>query len=81
VVKEIIARCDECGSTEGVQEFQIVYGGKPKGVDLCAEHGGPLIALYELGQDPEPVQAAAPKRGRIRHAVVPIEDTDIEVTK
>jgi hypothetical protein len=81
VVKEIIAKCDECGSTEGVQEFQIVYGGKPKSVDLCAEHAGPLIALYELGQDSESEQAARPKRGRVRHAVVPIEDTDIEVTK
>jgi hypothetical protein len=73
VAKEVISRCDKCGTAEDVQEFKITYGGETKEVDLCPEHGGPVLEAFELGS--EPPKAPAPRRGRrSSHSVVPIED-------
>jgi hypothetical protein len=79
VVKEVISRCNICGSVDGVEEFTITRAGTPKVVDACAEHGAPLIALYDPGETP---QKAAPRQrggadrrsGGSRHSIVPIED-------
>ena len=69
MAKEVISRCDECGSTEDTEEFTIIRNGQKKDVDLCGEHKAPLVKLYELG-------ATSPtRRGRpAAHSVVAIED-------
>ncbi|MFD6970155.1 hypothetical protein [Streptomyces sp. NPDC059949] len=77
MAKELISRCDECGTSEGVQEFTITYGGKTKDVDACPEHAGPILALFELGADAKATPAPR-KGGRSAHAVIPIEDLGIE---
>ncbi|MCP9207823.1 hypothetical protein [Streptomyces cucumeris] len=74
MAKEVIelVRCDVCGTDDDVEGFTIIRGGKPKDVDLCGEHRGPLVELYGLG-----VEQAAPrtkKSARTGHAVVAIED-------
>lgn len=73
MAKETISRCDECGAVNDVQEFRITYGGETREVDLCPDHGGPLLALFEkgakVGQRP-----ASKGRARSAHAVVPIEE-------
>lgn len=76
MAKEVIelVRCDVCGTDDDVEGFTIIRGGKPKDVDLCGEHRGPLVELYGLG-----VEQAAPqpkKSARTGHAVVAIEDWD-----
>ncbi|MFC9231022.1 hypothetical protein ACFTZI_19015 [Streptomyces decoyicus] len=72
MAKEVISRCDKCGASEDVQEFTITYGGETKEVDVCPEHGGPVLELFELGTEPQPTPAR--RKGRTAHAVVPIED-------
>ncbi|MGW6535239.1 hypothetical protein ACWGBV_18475 [Streptomyces sp. NPDC055051] len=75
MAKEVVSRCDECGTTEGVREFVIIVGEKPREVDLCPEHAAPLLKLYDLG-----VEAATSKPPATRprkqggHAVIAIED-------
>ncbi|MCB5179487.1 hypothetical protein [Streptomyces antimicrobicus] len=77
MAKEVISRCDECGASEGVQEFTITYGNQTKTVDACPEHAAPVLALFELGTDAQPAQKPR-KGGRSAHAVIPIEDLDIQ---
>ncbi|MGW6571685.1 hypothetical protein ACWGAN_05850 [Streptomyces sp. NPDC054945] len=74
MAKELISRCDECGTSEGVEEITITYRGKTREVDACPEHGGPAIALFELGTDKPTTPPARTGGGRSAHAVVPIED-------
>jgi hypothetical protein len=74
VAKEVISRCDECGTSEDVQEFTITYGGETKDVDLCPEHGGPVIRVFELGTEVQNAAAKPRKPSRSSHAVVAIED-------
>ena len=69
MAKEVISRCDVCGTSEDVQEFKIEHGGQAKTVDLCPEHGGPVLKLFELGTDEKP-----PVKKAKGHAVVAIED-------
>jgi hypothetical protein len=71
VVKEVISRCNICGtSVDGVEEFTITIGGETRDVDLCTEDAAPIVAAFEAGAPVEPKT----KRGRSSHAVVPIED-------
>lgn len=72
MVKEVIARCDRCGATEGVREFTITLEGVTKDVDLCGEHGAPVIEVFELGAEDQPKPKQ--RRGRSAHSVVPIEE-------
>ncbi|MFJ7590203.1 hypothetical protein ACIQZO_23020 [Streptomyces sp. NPDC097617] len=74
MAKEVISRCDECGTSEGVEEITITYRGRTREVDACPEHGGPAIALFELGTDKPSTPPARTSGGRSAHAVVPIED-------
>ncbi len=78
MVKEVVTKCNRCGSTEDVEEFTITRGGETREVDLCGEHKEPLIELYEIATTPAAVPAPAKRpavrRGSTRHAVVPIED-------
>ena len=73
MAKEVISRCDKCGTSEDVQEFQITRGGETRDVDLCSEHGGPVNEAFDLGT----ARNAAPKSRKATrggHAVVAIED-------
>lgn len=76
MAREVVIRCDRkgCGSTDETEEFVITRAGKKKTIALCGEHKGPLVELYDLGEDGQ--AAAPPRRGRARaaHSVVPIED-------
>ncbi|MFE0648565.1 hypothetical protein ACFVZH_08275 [Streptomyces sp. NPDC059534] len=74
MAKEVISRCDECGSTEGVEEFTIIRDGVPKDVDLCAPHAAPVIRAYDLGATSTSVAKKATKGRRGGHAVIAIED-------
>jgi hypothetical protein len=74
VAKEVISRCDECGTTEDVQEFTITYGGETKDVDLCPEHGGPVLKVFTLGTEVQNSTPKPRKSSRSSHAVVAIED-------
>jgi hypothetical protein len=77
VVKEIITKCNECGSTDEVEEFTITRGGEKREVDLCGDHKGPLVKVFELGEDAPKV--THPRKGRRgSHSVVAIEDLGIE---
>ncbi len=73
MAKEVISRCDVCGTSEDVQEFKITHGDETKTVDLCPEHGGPVIEVFNLGTDTQKA-APKPKGRRSAHAVVPIEE-------
>lgn len=79
MAKEVISRCDECGTADDVQEFTISYEGRTVDVDLCKEHGYPVLTAFEKGRPKD----AAPKRGRKKavHSVVPVEDLGIEPPK
>ncbi|MBT2541961.1 hypothetical protein J7E99_14915 [Streptomyces sp. ISL-44] len=77
MAKELISRCDECGTSEDVEEFTITYGDETKDVDACPKHAKPLHKLFEAGT----ARATSPaprKAGRSAHAVVPVEDLGIE---
>jgi hypothetical protein len=76
VAREVIelVRCDVCGGDEEVEGFTITREGKPRGVDLCDTHKGPLVELYDLGS--APATPAPRKSARSSHAVVAIEDWD-----
>ncbi|MFF1776933.1 hypothetical protein [Streptomyces virginiae] len=74
MAKETISRCDKCGTREGVEEITITYRGQTREVDACPEHGGPAIALFELGTDKPTTPPARTRGGRSDHAVVAIED-------
>lgn len=72
MAKEVISRCDVCGTNEEVEEFKIERKGVAKLVDLCVEHGKPVVEVFELGATGTKVPA---RRGRpSSHSVVPIED-------
>jgi hypothetical protein len=74
VAKEVISRCDVCGTTEGVEEVSITIGGEARTVDLCENDRAPVLKVFEVGQGVKPKK----RGGRSAHAVVPIEDLDIE---
>jgi hypothetical protein len=83
VAKEVISRCDVCGATEDVQEITITPEGDPsKTVDLCPEHGGPVLELYALGVEGDPKPKTKRRPGRpSSHSVVPIEEWDGQPTQ
>ncbi|MEV5084977.1 hypothetical protein AB0K74_41605 [Streptomyces sp. NPDC056159] len=70
MAKEVVSKCDRCGTSEGAQEFNITYGGETRELDLCPEHSGPILELFELGK----VLGKRPTSRRTGHAVVPIEE-------
>lgn len=78
MVKEVIARCDKCRSDENVREFSIIIEGVTKELDLCEKHGKPLVELHALGVVPTRTKGRPASGPRTAHAVVPIEDLDIE---
>ncbi|MFD3464787.1 hypothetical protein ACFWWM_00165 [Streptomyces sp. NPDC058682] len=77
MAKELISRCDKCGTSVDVEEFTITYGGETKDVDLCPDHSAPVLEVFELGAVPQQAPASR-KGGRSAHAVIPIEDLGIE---
>jgi hypothetical protein len=76
VAKEttVILRCDVCGTTEGVEEYEIKRNGQKRAVDLCENDGAPLVKLFELGTAPTKAPARVGRPSS--HAVIPIEDWD-----
>lgn len=73
MAKEVISRCDVCGTSEGAQEFRITHGGEARDVDLCPEHAAPVLKVYELGTRPGRAPSK-PRSNRSAHAVIPIEE-------
>ncbi|MEV7589748.1 hypothetical protein AB0O42_05695 [Streptomyces sp. NPDC089922] len=75
MAKELISRCDECGSTEGAEEFVIIRNGVQRETDLCADHKRPVVEAFERG-----VESASNRKprqgGRSAHSVIPIEEWD-----
>lgn len=76
MAKEVISRCDKCGTSEDVQEITIIIGGDTKTVDLCPGDLGPVVEVFELGAAEQ--SKSKQRRGRSAHAVVPVEDLGIE---
>ena len=50
MAREYIDKCDQCGETEGVTKFQIHTSESLCEVDLCGEHGQPIVKLMALGR-------------------------------
>ncbi|THA41831.1 hypothetical protein [Streptomyces sp. A1547] len=80
MAKELISRCDVCGTSDDVQEFTIIWN-ESKTVDLCPDHAGPLFELYELGTTVKATTPAPRKGGRSAHGVIPIEDWNPDLLK
>lgn len=73
-----IAKCDLCGSEEGVEEVTITMGGRTVRVDLCSDDAGPLAPMMDVGEEVKGGKVGrksskAPARPA-GHAVVAIED-------
>ena len=77
MVKEVISRCDVCGTSEEVEEVEIKLQGVTKSVDLCGEHRAPVVEVFDLGTEVTS-KGRARKGGRSSHAVVPIEEWNPE---
>ncbi|MFF0481036.1 hypothetical protein [Streptomyces sp. NPDC004435] len=74
MAKEVVSRCDECGTTEGVREFIVSVDVHTRELDLCPEHAAPLLRLYDLGTEVSTGRKASSKARKGGHAVVAIED-------
>jgi hypothetical protein len=71
VAREVIVKCDKCGSTDETEEFGVTRNGQSRTVAACGEHKGPLVELFDLGEEERKPKA---RRTRSTHAIVPIEE-------